>query len=94
MMSKKTVFLTGASGNMGYAGFKEIYKRKDKYNLVLLLRGSEKNRIKFKDYENDPAVKIVWGDLTNYDDVRKCVTGSDISPDSAIICSALTLLTA
>lgn len=36
MMSKKTVFLTGASGNMGYAGFKEIYKRKDKYNLVLL----------------------------------------------------------
>ena len=77
-MSKKTVFLTGASGNMGYAGFKEIYKRKDKYNLVLLLRGSEKNRIKFKDYENDPAVKIVWGDLTNYDDVRKCVTGSDI----------------
>lgn len=25
-MSKKTVFLTGASGNMGYAGFKEIYK--------------------------------------------------------------------
>lgn len=63
---------------MGYAGFKEIYKRKDKYNLVLLLRGSEKNRIKFKDYENDPAVKIVWGDLTNYDDVRKCVTGSDI----------------
>ena len=70
-MSKKTVFLTGASGNMGYAGFKEIYKRKDKYNLVLLLRGSEKNRIKFKDYENDPAVKIVWGDLTNYDDVRK-----------------------
>ena len=77
-MSKKTVFLTGASGNMGYAGFKEIYKRKDKYNLILLLRGSEKNRIKFKDYENDPAVKIVWGDLTNYDDVRKCVTGSDI----------------
>ena len=51
-MSKKTVFLTGASGNMGYAGFKEIYKRKDKYNLVLLLRGSEKNRIKFKDYDN------------------------------------------
>ena len=49
IMSKKTVFLTGASGNMGYAGFKEIYKRKDKYNLVLLLRNSEKNHIKFKD---------------------------------------------
>ena len=28
MMSKKTVFLTGASGNMGYAGFKKIHKTK------------------------------------------------------------------
>lgn len=77
-MSKKTVFLTGASGNMGYAGFKELYARKNKYNIVLLLRGSEKNRTKFKDYENDSAVKIVWGDLTKYEDVLKAVKGSDI----------------
>ena len=35
-MNKKTVFLTGASGNMGYAGFKELYQRKDKFTLVLL----------------------------------------------------------
>ena len=77
-MNKKTVFLTGASGNMGYAGFKELYQRKDKFNLVLLLRGSEKNREKFKAYENDPSVKIVWGDLTKYEDVLECVNGSDI----------------
>ncbi|MDD6276397.1 MAG: NAD(P)-dependent oxidoreductase, partial [Clostridia bacterium] len=77
-MSKKTVFLTGSSGNMGFAGFKELYARKSKYNLVLLNRGSEKNREKFKIYENDPAVKLVWGDLTNYDDVLECVTGADI----------------
>ena len=73
----KTVFLTGASGHMGWAGFKELYKKKDKLNIVLLLRDSEKNRKKFANYLNDPSVKIVWGDLKKYDDVLKCVEGSD-----------------
>ena len=53
MGAKKTVMLTGASGHMGFHGFKELYAKKDKFNLVLLLRGSEKNRVKFKDFEND-----------------------------------------
>lgn len=44
MSEKKTVFLTGASGNMGFAGFQELYQRKDHFNLVLLNRGSDKNR--------------------------------------------------
>ena len=76
-MSKKTVFLTGSSGNMGWAGFKELYAKKDKYNIVLLNRGSKKNREKFAAYEGDPAVKLVWGDLTKYEDVLKCVEGAD-----------------
>ena len=62
---------------MGWAGFKELYKKKDKLNIVLLLRDSEKNRKKFANYLNDPSVKIVWGDLKKYDDVLKCVEGSD-----------------
>lgn len=37
--------LTGASGHMGFHGFKELYAKKDKFNLVLLLRGSRKNRV-------------------------------------------------
>ncbi len=76
-MAKKTVFLTGSSGNMGYQGFKELYARKDEFNLVLLNRGSEKNKAKFAPYENDPCVRLVWGDLTNYEDVLTCVEGSD-----------------
>lgn len=77
MAQKKRVFLTGSSGNMGFAGFKELYARKDRYDIVLLNRGSQKNKDKFKDYENDPSVTLVWGDLTNYDDVLKCVEGAD-----------------
>lgn len=77
MAQKKTVFLTGASGNMGWAGFKELYAKKDRFNIVVLLRDSEKNRKKFAAYLNDPAVRIVWGDLCKYEDVLKCVDGSD-----------------
>lgn len=76
-MAKKTVFLTGSSGNMGFAGFKELYANKNRFNIVLLNRGSEKNRKKFAAYENDDSVKIVWGDLMNYEDVLECVTGAD-----------------
>lgn len=76
-MEKKRVALTGASGNMGYQGFLELYGRKDRYDLVLLLRDSEKNRKKFRKYRNDPSVQIVWGDLTSYEDILKLVTGAD-----------------
>lgn len=77
MAQKKTVFLTGASGNMGWEGFKQLYAKKNEFNIVVLLRDSEKNRKKFSAYVNDPSVKIVWGDLKNYDSVLECVTGSD-----------------
>ena len=77
MAEKKTVMLTGASGHMGFAGFKELHKKRDLYNTVLLLRRSEKNEKLFAPYASDPSVKIVWGDLANYDDVLRAVTGAD-----------------
>ncbi|NLX78335.1 MAG: NAD(P)-dependent oxidoreductase [Clostridiales bacterium] len=77
-MAKKTVFLTGASGNMGFEGFKQLYQNKKEFNIVLLLRDSAKNREMFSDYLNDSSVKIVWGDLCDFDSVLKCVTGADI----------------
>mgnify|MGYP003300411869 FL=1 len=74
---KKTVFLTGGSGNMGFAGFKELYKRKDMYNIVLLNLDTQDARKKFAPYMFDPAVRCVWGDLTSYEDVLSCVDGAD-----------------
>ena len=76
-MAKKVIALTGASGNMGFQGFKELYKQKNRYDIVLLLRDSEKNREKFKNFIDDPSVRIVWGDLTKYEDVLEMVTGAD-----------------
>lgn len=74
---KKTVFLTGATGNMGWAGFQELYKRKDRFDIRLLARDSDKNRKMLKKYLSDPSVTVVWGDLTCYEDVLQGVSGSD-----------------
>jgi len=90
MTSKKKVLLTGASGSMGNAAFLELYQRRDRYDIVLLLRPSAINKKKFVSYEggkSTPAnrksivehdgLKIVWGDLTSYEDVLEAVTGVD-----------------
>lgn len=76
-MERKIVFLTGATGNMGWAGFQELHARADRFVVRVLARPSKKNRKKLEPYMNDPSVEIVWGDLTNYEDVLRGVTGAD-----------------
>ena len=74
---KKTVFLTGATGNMGWAGFCELMKKKDRFDLKIIARPSKKNRKKLAPYAGDPSLTVIWGDLTDYEDVLKGVTGAD-----------------
>ncbi len=76
MNQRKTVFLTGASGTMGWEGFRQLYAAK-KFRIVLLLLNNQKTRERFAPYAKDPNVKIVWGDLRRYKDVLECVTGAD-----------------
>ena len=77
MPEKKTVFLTGATGNMGGAGLRELLKKKDRFNIRVLARDSKANRKKLAFAANEPAVEILWGDLLNYNTVLKGVTGAD-----------------
>ena len=77
LMQKKTVFITGGTGNMGWAGFQELYSRRDRFDIRLLARDSKKNHKLLKPYLNDPSVTVIWGDLMCYDDVLQGVTGSD-----------------
>ena len=88
-MNKPRVALFGASGTMGFQAFKELWKRRDKYDIVILVLSSEKKLGLFRDFEREARVpsiegsgvaegdgfKIVWGDATNYADVEEAVKG-------------------
>jgi nucleoside-diphosphate-sugar epimerase len=90
-LNKEKVLLLGASGTMGYAAFMELWKRRDRYDIVILVRPSQKNKKLFRGYEREAGVapvsgrgvgkgdsfKIVWGDATEPDDVETAVHGVD-----------------
>ena len=42
-MDKKKVFLTGATGTMGWAAVQEFLGRTDRFDLTVLARPSKKN---------------------------------------------------
>ena len=73
---KKTVFLTGATGTMGWAGVQELLARPDEYAVTVLARKSPKNEKKLAPYAD--KIRIVWGDLMRYEDVLAGVTGADV----------------
>jgi nucleoside-diphosphate-sugar epimerase len=68
------VLLTGPFGNVGLSTLKELIKRN--YHIrVFDIRNKKNRRIstKFKD-----KVEIIWGDLRNYKEVEKAVSGCDV----------------
>ena len=76
---KTIVFLTGATGTMGYAGMTEILKYPDQYELRILARPSKKNKELLSPIlAKHSALHVIWGDLTKYEDVLKGVSGADI----------------
>jgi len=88
---KETVLLTGASGSMGWETFKQLWARRDRYHIVLLVRPTPVNKRKFRKYERTAGIspakgagivsgdglKIVWGDALNHEDVREACRGID-----------------
>ena len=72
---KKRVFLTGATGVMGSAGLAELFARRDEFDITVLVRDTKRNRRKMAKYSD--AIRIVWGDLMNYDEVLNATSGAD-----------------
>ena len=78
-MSKIKVFLTGAGGMMGGSAL-ELFcspEQKNRVELVILDLPTKANKAKLLPYEKEHGVKIIWGDLTSYEDVLQGVTGVD-----------------
>ncbi len=78
-MPKPKVLLTGASGSMGHEAFLELERRRDQYDVKLLVRPSKVNKKMFAPYlkRGGSWLEIVWGDLTDAEDTRRAVSGVD-----------------
>jgi nucleoside-diphosphate-sugar epimerase len=74
---RKTVFLTGASGSMGREGLRQLLERRDRFRVVALVLPTTRDRRILSAYRGDPDLTVVWGDLTNYQDVLQGVNGAD-----------------
>ena len=77
MGSKKRIFINGVTGSMGSAGLIELMKYRDKFDITCLVLPSKKDRKKIFELASGRGVKIVFGDMQNYEDVLGCVTGAD-----------------
>ncbi|MFZ5940225.1 MAG: NAD-dependent epimerase/dehydratase family protein [Bacteroidota bacterium] len=62
---------------MGHEGFLQLLERRDLFDIIVLVLPTKRDRAIMSPYENEPGVTIVWGDLTSYDDVRRCVEHAD-----------------
>jgi len=60
---------------MGFETFQLLWEKRDRYDIVLLLRPSKKNKKLFRRYKQE--VKIVWGDVLNREDVVEACRGID-----------------
>lgn len=76
-MKKKTIFLTGATGHMGGAALSELLKEPQSFTIRILVLPTQRDRDAIAPVADLENVEVVYGDLCNYDDVLKCVTGAD-----------------
>jgi len=86
-VARERVVLFGASGTMGFRAFQELWRR-DRYELVLLLRPSNRNKKRFAPYlqalgrahraeASSNHVEVVWGNATRPADVAEAIHGAD-----------------
>lgn len=83
--------LTGASGSMGFETFKQLWDRRDRFDIVLLLRPFSLEKRMFRKYEAEAGIaqtrgercvegrglKIVWGDALDSESVKEACRGID-----------------
>ena len=73
---KKVVFATGVTGTMGQETMKQLLSRNNRFLVRVLARPSEKNIALMQKY-TCPSLEVIWGDMADYDTVKRGVDGAD-----------------
>lgn len=74
--TKLRILLTGASGTVGYAVLKQLAAHSQKYNITVFDINTVTSRKKLKPFHK--VVNIIYGDLTNSEDIKKICFNKDI----------------
>lgn len=77
MTCRKRVFLTGGTGNWGRATLRALAGRGDRFDVVALVRPTDRDREVIWGFSEMRNLHVVWGDLTDYATVESCVRGAD-----------------
>ncbi|MCF0113995.1 MAG: FAD-dependent oxidoreductase, partial [Erysipelotrichaceae bacterium] len=73
---KKVIAVTGVTGTMGLETLKQLLSRSNRFHVKAFARPSEVNKAKMKKVAH-PDLEVVWGDLGNYEDIKRLVDGAD-----------------
>ena len=76
-MSRKLIFITGGTGNMGSETVREILKRSHKFKLRLLAMDTPVERKKLRKYIYKKAVDIIYGNMKDAKVIDQCIKGAD-----------------
>ena len=85
---KKNIALFGGSGSMGFETFKVLWERRDQVRITLLLLPLPREKKMFRPYirqAKGDQLRIVWGDATQYADVKEAIRGAEYVLDAMAI---------
>lgn len=77
MKTRKLIFITGGTGNMGSETVKEFLRRTDKFKIRLLSLDTPKERKKLLKYRFNRNVEIIFGNMKDQSIIKQCVTDVD-----------------
>jgi nucleoside-diphosphate-sugar epimerase len=75
---RRRVFLTGASGNWGRQILRELAARSDRFDVVALVLPTGQDRDALRGFADMDNLEVVYGDLTDYLAVERCVRGAGV----------------
>jgi nucleoside-diphosphate-sugar epimerase len=76
--SKKRILLTGAAGGMGFESLRQMAEDCKDYEIIALDLPGERTENRLSAFKDNKRVKVMTGDLTDYDFVKKAVEGCDM----------------
>jgi len=75
MKNKPQILLTGASGTIGQEVLKQFVQQRDKFGITVFDIKTKTSLKKLSPFKKE--IKIVYGDISNYDDIKKVCIDKD-----------------